>query len=1051
MSQQLQQAVEIAYSSTAEPALKKQALEYVQNVKAGAGAAEVFVGYLGDAGTSDVGRFVALQALSELAGEGGPARLAFLKDSAMRALRGETGGVWGAPEYVRNKTAEWVSRLFYAMYGEVNGNMWNSFFEDVAQATGVAGLRGSAAVEYNAAGLDAFLRVCAAINSEIGDQTFVRSKDAQVKNNSLKDAMRVQDVATLTSIWRHALEAMRQDVQRQDVAVLVLQCIGSFISWIDINLIVNSEYISTIYAYLNYPKTRIACAQCLCEILSKKMKPGDKLQLLGMLSLTDKVLQLGDVEVEVHEQLAKLTSSVGLELSVILEQCHDDSSSAGSCSIANSADHQIIHQVAPLVLKFMNHEYDSVTQQTFPFISHYLTFLKRLFALGGKPGSAVALNSKKLPLDDDHRQFLTSLIIVCMNKMKFDETCSYDDEDEVEEFVETVRSKLKVFQDNIAVINPAIYMENISKHIKSLLLGNSWRDLELAIYQMHNFAESIRNNLFGLNKSAISQSQPAQLMTTFMQDILDNSAIFQSSNPLIQISFFELIVRHYNFISHTGKNDISILSIFCTPFSMFNDSEKVRLRSWYLFSRLIKVTKPRLDDESLSQLLSKLAPLLAVKLLPNVANDSEIDTTFDNQLYIFEGVGILIGAKAKEEYSILDGVLSPLFADLESCIAAPVKSPEIVVQAHHILMAIGTIARGVHAGLVPENQLNNPQVNAALVHKSLIEKFSNIAEVILVTFSYFNKYETIRDATRFSFARLTPILKNDIIPFSSRLISIFLESDLKTIEMNDFLGFLGQMVHTFHADDNCYQLFNNLFTPVIKKVFDLVAQVEQEGSLASGANTAPAVSKVANGKNVVITDSFRDKVQLKKAYYSFLQSFVSNNVTSLLLTTANRNILPLILSDLLSYTPAEIHETSSMKLSLNVLINFVKFFGTGRCADFKDRNANTFEPLEGLSEFFITKVVPLVFEIPFKPEYEFNIDDGSCLVLAADLSRLLKALYDVNGDPANNASLKYLTEAYFPQVQFPQELSMEFIQTLATADEKAFEKYFVSFIKRMRS
>ena len=36
MSQQLQQAVEIAYSSTAEPALKKQALEYVQNVKAGA-------------------------------------------------------------------------------------------------------------------------------------------------------------------------------------------------------------------------------------------------------------------------------------------------------------------------------------------------------------------------------------------------------------------------------------------------------------------------------------------------------------------------------------------------------------------------------------------------------------------------------------------------------------------------------------------------------------------------------------------------------------------------------------------------------------------------------------------------------------------------------------------------------------------------------------------------------------------------------------------------------------------------------------------------------
>ncbi|AET38651.1 Ran GTPase-binding protein LOS1 Ecym_3148 [Eremothecium cymbalariae DBVPG len=1051
MSQQLQQAVEIANSSTADPALKKQALDYVQQMKTSDNAAQLFVSYLNDGSTSDIGRFVALQVLCDLAGDHvQKGQLEFLKDTAVTMLREKAGSRTADPEYVRNKAAEWISRLFYCMYGEVNGNLWSSFFTDIIHLTDISSLEKSVSSDYSPVGLDYFLRICASINSEIADQAFVRSKEAQQKNNSLKDTMRIQDVSVLTRIWNNTLKSIQQDLHKLDLAGLTLQCIGSYISWIDINLIVNPDYVSTIYAYLNYPKTKIACAQCLCEIISKKMKPSDKLQLLSMLNLTDKVVELGDVDVEVYEQLAKLASSVGLELSIILEQCNDDTASVESQSIARTADQQIIGQVAPLVLRFMDHEYDSVTQQTFPFISHYLAFLKRLFALGGKPGSAVALNSKKIPLDQDHQIFLNSLITVCMKKMKIDDSCDPEDVDDVDEFVETTRSKLKIFQDSIAVINPPIYLDHISKHIESSLLKHDWRSLELAIYQMHNVAESIRNNLLGLNKAGIAQSQPAQMMTKFMDAVLNNNSIFNSNNPLIQISFFELVVRHYNFIGNTGKNEVTLLTIFCTQFGMFNNVERVRLRSWYLFSRLIKITKPKLDNETISQLLSKLAPLLTIKNLSGVTNDNDVDTTFDNQLYIFEGVGMLIGAKSTDDYEILDGVLTSLFSDLESCISTTVKTLEVVLQAHHVLMAIGTIARGVHAGLVPENQINNSQVTSALVHKSLIEKFSNIAEVILVTFSYFNKYETIRDAARFSFARLTPILKNDIIPFSSRLISIFLESDLKSIEMNDFLGFLGQMVHTFHTDDNCYQLFNNLFTPVIKKVFALIAQVEEEGTVAAASGSAAAAAKGGSVKNVVVTDSFRDKVQLKKAYYAFLQSFVSNNVTSLLLTSTNRNILPMILTDLLTYSPEEIQETSTMKLALNVLVNFVKFFGTGRCSDEKDRNANNFEPLEGLNEFFIAKAIPLVFELPFKPEYGFNVEDGSCRVIASDLSRLLKSLYDINGELHSNTCVKFLTEAYFLQIQFPPQLALEFVQTLATANEKQFEKYFINFIKCMK-
>lgn len=1059
----IQQAVDIANSSTAGNDLKKQALDFLQQLKSSEDAVQVFSQYLQDPVASDVGRFFALQVLSEQALElpANHEKLYALQQSALQFLRtqlensssdgarvsgvgqGSKGVKSTPPEFVRNKVAELFAHLFYNMYGEVNNNMWSSFFVDLIQLVGIASLRDSKStgVEFNAIGLDLFFRICASINTEIGDQAFVGSKEVQLKNNELKDYMRVQDVELLSNIWFSALLNCQQ---LPVLASLVLQCVGSYISWIDINLIVQQSYIGTIYEYLKFPQTKLACGQCLCEIISKKMKPADKLQLLSMLNLTDRVVATGSAEdLDVLEQMAKLTNGVALELSMVMDQCND---SQELQSVSSAADEQIINVVSPLVLKFMAHEYDSVTQQCFSFVTNYLAVMKKLFALGGKPGSAVAVNSKRIPIDPAHLNFLKSLGSVCVLKMKIDDSCdSIDDNEEIDEFVENIRSKLKTFQDSIAVINPELYFDIISDNIEqSITEQQDWRVLELAIYQLHNFAESIRNNLFGVNKTEISTSKPAQLMEKYMTTLLNHPTLFQMNNPLVQISFFELVVRHNNFIQVENK-DLTLLNIFCTPFSMFSGNERVRLRTWYLFTRLIKTSKPKLSTDFLSMLLSKISPLLSIKASPLA---QELDTIFDSQLYLFEGTGVLIGANVNNEYEILDGVLTPLFADLEQCISAQVKNPQVVLQTHHILMAIGTVARGVHSGLVPDNQVNNAKVSERVICKSLIEKFSNIAEVILVTFSYFNKFETIRDAARFSFSRLIPILNNQIIPFASRLISIFLNSDLKPLEMGDFIGFLGQMIHMFKDDDNCYQLFNNLFTPVVEKVFTLETQLEQESSTSSE-------SKSSNGKNVIVTDSFREKINLKKSYYGLLATFVSNNCTSLLLTESNKNILPRVLTDLLSYTAEEIHETSTMKLSINVLVNFINFFGTGICTDPKDRNAINVNKLDGLNEFFITTSIPLLFEIPFKPEYEFNIQDGGCRVIACDLSRLLKALYNINNSSTNNninenACVKYLTEIYFPQIQFPQSLVVEFINALGTLDAKQFEKYFVQFITNMK-
>lgn len=1096
----------MAQSTTTDPITKKQAIDFLQDVKQDPQSVQFFINILVDKTQMDqLTIFVVLQMLTDLINLD---NAIFIKDNILSFLQEKINNQIVDVEFIRNKVSELLTKLFSTLYGDINANRWNNFFTDLIQICQINSLQIEAKSQggeskflipdqdFSILGLDYFLRIILAINSEVADQTFIRSKDLQVKNNALKDHMRLNDTKIFSLIWSNALNSIihtttnnnittNENIQSsidnnntntnnntnipdnlKDTANLTLSCIGVYISWIDANLIINDFFINIIFQSLNFNSTKIPCANCLCEILCKKMKPMEKLTLINMLNLTDKLylfnntIDSNDSEnVEINEQLCKLVSSMGLELAIILEQCYDSNDLESNLElqqIITTSDDIILNQVVPLVLKFMSNEYDSVTQQTFPFITQYLSILKKLFALGGKPGSAIAINSKRQQIDDIHSNFLIQLLKIIFDKMKIDNSNSEDDVEDIDEFIDTIRNKLKIFQDSICVINPNIFFENISQHIQNLLITQSnWRDMELAVYQLHNLAECIRNNLFGLNKQEIFTSTPATTMMKFMSILLQNTNIFQIDNSYVEITFFELVVRHHIFLNG-DKDTTTLLNIFCSEFGMFNKREKVRIRTWYLFTRFIKMTKPKYPTSTLSEIINKINCLLAIKIVNIKPDGTDTDSTFDNQMYLFEGIGLLIGANSDSNYDILDTVLSSLFNDLERCISSQIQNPEVVLQCHHILMAIGTLARGVHGGLVPENQVNNSLVNKKLINKSLFEKFSNIAEVVLVTFSYFNKHETIRDASRFTFSRLIPILNSDIIPFANKLIAIFLDSDLKRLEMNDFLGFLGQMVHTFHKDENCLELFTNLLSPVVDKVHQVLNLIENETTSSSSPQENVTTSEINNsqGKNIIVTDSFRDKLLLKKSYFAFLQSFITNSVTSLLLAPNNANALSIILTDLLNYTPAEIQETSTMKLALNVSVNLVRCFGSGKCMDPQDPHANDMPKVEGLNEFLISKIIPLVFEIPFNSEYKFDIKEGSFRIIVCDLSRLLREIYLQSGggsDINSNPCLKYLSEIYLPQIQFPNQLIMELMENLVTTDQKNFEKYYISLITKLKN
>ncbi|KAH3683018.1 hypothetical protein WICPIJ_006022 [Wickerhamomyces pijperi] len=1001
MEQQIKQAFDIAINPSSDPTLKQQAIEFFNQAKSSTESIPSFVSFLKDINSDDQLRFIALQTLCEFIPNITDQENDYIKTSLFEYLQKLILAGQYDPSFLKNKLAEGFSALFTKLYLTT----WTSFFKDFAKLIESG----------NVIAVDYYTRVLLSIHSEIGDQLFIRDRPATERNNALKDGIRINDMTELTVIWKQLLAdfSTKQDKLAPDILVALLKIIGGYVSWIDITLIVSPDYINLILQCLNNATLKQTACGTLVEIISKKMKPENKLQLLSLLNLANVINSLSDVsdsDVDFIESLAKLYNAIGLELSYIL-----DNNDATPDTKA-SANEQII-VLFPFILNFLSNNYDEVSQQVFPFISTFLTALKKL--------------SKNGTLTPIHLDILSTLLSKIVLKMKYDPEEDGDDEDVNSEFKD-FRSKLKVSQDSIAVLSPELYTEQLVSVInQSIFESKDWRSVELGLYELTNFCDSLRNGLLNIPKNQVSESKPYLLFQELLTKTIKSNVVVNIDHPLIQSLFFELVVRHYNFLNaNTDKVGLAnhILGLFNTNVGLYNKDEKTRYRCWYLFFRFVKLTKPVLSEDVITRLVNDMFVnrLLYVEAeLPIKDEDSETieySSKFDNQLYLFESLGLLISLVPNEQMALktklLDTLLNPIFGELQKIISSSNASQDqqLVLQAHHLLMSIGTIARGFEYDTVP-NKKYPPEI---------IERFSNTSEVVLVTLENLSTNEIIRDASRFSFARFIPLLKSNIHSYLSRLISTLLaSSNLKFSEMTDFLSFIGQIVHSFSKDDLIYQLLNDLFTPLSAKIFQML------------------LDKGENNVYELMPDVVREKVSLKKAFTNLLISLNVNHVSSLLITETNKSNLPIILQSLFE-SSRDLSDLQVTKLSLSCLGLFTTVFGSDAVNDENDKYGMGLK-IEGISTFLLENLVKISFEIPFQNE-SFDVKDAQYRFIADELANVLKVLYAAKSQDL----IVYLREIYFPQIQLPGNVGDDLITNLINTDIKGFKKYYINFVMQFK-
>ncbi|KAI0223655.1 pre-tRNA nuclear export protein [Massospora cicadina] len=893
--------------------------------------------------------------------------------------------------YNRTKLATTLAILFRRLYLQ----HWDSFFDDLL------GLLKWKATEL---ATELFLRVLQAIDEEVVNATLYRGKDEANLNTDLKDKMRVRDLNNLVPIWNQII--MAHQTSQPEFAVMGLGIMGAFADWIDINLVVTESFITLLFKLLRSPKEAVsslelrnAACDCLNMIISKGMKPYEKMQLLQLFGVVELLSGLPLDDSDFIEHVAKLTNKVGLEYFLIWKEADQDLELQANA-------YKFLEQLMPLVLKFLSNEREETTVALFPIVNELLNLLKQQTKRGQI-------------LTESQNIFLGKLLTVLIAKFKYPDDFEWEEQDEEDEesHFGSTRKSLKAFFDAIGHLNRPLFDNLVHSVVTATFTAptaSHWTTLELALRILYQVSANHSKLLV-----FVTESGEPNYLSDMMRKMVE-SDVLKCTHPSLAPAFFENAVRYYQFFELQPNLVPTVLACFLDKRGIYHDVPVVRYRIWYLFLRYVKLLKG-LAGRYAEDIIPGLQPALVIRpelpkgFDPQVPlSHTEISTNaVSGQLHLFEAVGALVAsadAMPKErKVDIIQSVLAPLVAKLQTG-AAQVKhalpcatpaDPLFLVELHHTVMAVGALAKGL-----PEpsrkDKVDTPYPWVALLKQS--------TEFILLLLEVTGQYPILRDAARFAFARLLTTVGTEILPYLIHLVKGLMTACAPS-EMVDLFPFLGLLLHKFANE--LYPVMDALLAPLLDRAFVFL-------------NEPPAG-----------TDALVMLVNLRKAYVSFLSSLFGSRMEGVLCSEANRRNFPHVLASLIHFTKD--HDNPLVqKMAFNILLKMVHswLIVTPDQESINPQSAVSQPFRKQFSEFAFQTILPTSFEVPMLKS--FDLTDGQTVLIFGEITSLQQTMLQATGQNF----LDYLETRFLPSIKCPPQLRQEFITAIQQLDAKQYRKYF---------
>ncbi|XP_075810890.1 exportin-T isoform X2 [Microtus pennsylvanicus] len=437
--------------------------------------------------------------------------------------------------FIRNKAAQVFALLFVTEYL----TKWPKFFFDILSV-----------VDLNPRGVDLYLRILMAIDSELVDRDVVHTSEEARRNTLIKDTMREQCIPNLVESWYQILH--NYQYTNSEVLCQCLEVVGAYVSWIDLSLIANDRFINMLLSHMSVEVLREEACDCLFEIVNKGMDPVEKMKLVESLC---RVLQ-----------------------------------TAGFFSIDQEEDLDFVARFSKLLLV---HEDDDISSNIIGFCYDYLHILKQLSVLS-----------------DQQKANIEAIMLAVMKKLTYDEEYNFENEGEDEAMFVEYRKQLKLLLDRLAQVSPELVLASVRRVLSATL--QNWQttrfmEVEVAVRLLYMLAEALPVSHGAHFSGDVSKASALQ----DMMRTLVTSGVSSYQHTSVTLEFFETVVRYEKFFTVEPQHIPCVLMAFLDHRGLWHSSAKVRSRTAYLFSRFVKSLNKQMNP-FIEDILNRIQDLLTL-------------------------------------------------------------------------------------------------------------------------------------------------------------------------------------------------------------------------------------------------------------------------------------------------------------------------------------------------------------------------------------------------------------------------------------------------------
>ncbi|SPQ26031.1 01a6cd89-70a6-4375-9ac2-86126998d4c0 [Thermothielavioides terrestris] len=1004
MDAQIENAIEIAWNPASDQALKSQAFEFLNQLRTDPQAWQVCTAlFTRKARASEVVRLVCLEIINNAVHSQAVdvASLGFLKQSLLDYVRRIYSGEAQEPvdpPHLQNKLTQTLTYLFVFLYKEG----WESFIDDFLAL---------AQKDNNIPGVVMYLRILGSIHDEIADVMLSRPDNEAKRNNDLKDLVRERDMRKIAQSWKDLLA--RYSNQVDAVVESTLKIIGKWVSWIDIHLVINGDMLNLLLPLVGRTnaaggedKVRDAAVGTFTEIVAKKMNASDKIDMISFLNLREIVTQLlaspplhewkgtPRYDTDLAEGVAKLVNTTVADIIRVLEDSKVDNDTRAKAE-------QLLRDFLPSQLRLFSDEFDEVCSTVIPSLTDLLTFLRKVG-----------------PLPSTYTEMLLPILNAIVLKMRYDETSNWGNEDEQTDEAEfqDLRKKLQILQKSVASVDENLCVEFLSNLVANMFStleqqGSQmdWRDLDLALHEIYLFGELALPNM-GLAQKSQPNTIAAERLAVMMSKMVE-SGIASYPHPAIVLQYMEICTRYYSFFEDQQRYIPQVLENFVRL--VHHDHVRVRSRSWYLFLRFVKTLRAQVGNVA-KTVIESISDLLPIKAevpgndadddMSSDESDHSADALFNSQLFLYEAIGCISSTSATppaDQALYARSVMEPLFADMSVHMErAKAGDAQAVLQIHHIIMALGTLANGFAETTVGQ-QTKRPQP-----HEAVANEFSRASEAILVALNQLNASDDIRTACRSAFSRLLSVLGAAVLPQLPQWIEGLLSRSSSKDEMAMFLRLLEQVVYNFKGE--IYNILDLLLTPLLERVFS-------------------GLSEPISG-----TDDEIQLQELRREYVSFVQVILINDLGGVLVSASNQGVFESLVSSIINIAKTLSHgNLVPSRIAFNVLGRMATQWGGPDVATIGDNPVTAAAPapaIPGFDRFMIDQFHGLCWTVLQDPGFRPNTDAQSRQILN-EIARIQQVIYSKTGDQF----VRHLQGVTFPQLGID---GTEYLRLLTTSTER---------------